>query len=455
MKEKIYSWFLDHKDEMTEDICALVRIPSIQGAPVSEYPFGEDCFKALEKSIEIAGRLGLKTKVCKNAVGQASLYDGPVDFGIWAHSDVVPVDGQWTTPPFDPVVRDGRIYGRGTTDNKGQLVTSLYVLRCLRELGVELKHNIGVFIGTNEETGMADVKEWLAENEEPFFNLSPDADFTAGYAEKGVVRFFLNAPLVQKGLVDIYGGSALNIFPKEATAVLALDQINGDALQKLEGVECSIDGNTVKLAARGKGGHSARALGIDNPYSKLIYAMDRAGVFKDGLSPRLKFIADACCDESGAFLGIKCRDDVVGDLHFAGTVLRFADGVISLGCDIRHPMSETGEELIDRIKDAGAASGFSVQTDEINGSVYSDPDEAGCLACDSIYNELAGEFGREKGKLYTLSGGTYARHFTRGYAFGLDAGANAHNADEYVVIDRLIFGGLVYALCMIELDKIY
>lgn len=455
MKGKIYSWLLSHHDEMIEDICALVRIPSIQGEATAEYPFGEDCFIAVEKSMEIADRLGFGTSIFRNMVGQASMKPGKVDFGIWAHSDVVPVGGQWTDPPFEPLLREGKIYGRGTTDNKGQLVMALYALRCLKELGIELKHNVAVFAGSNEETGMADIKAWLAENEEPFFNLAPDADFAVGYAEKGVLRFFMEAPLSQKGLMSIGGGSALNIFPTEAKAVLRFSQINGDALKKLEDVDIDLDGDVVTVTARGKGGHSARALGADNPYAKLIDALDNAGIFKDGAAPQLRFIADVCRDDTGEILGIKCCDDVVGNLHFAGTVLNLDKGVISLGCDIRHPMSETGEELLAKIKKTCGNAGLDIRPDEINPSKYSDPNEPGAAACAAVYNSLAPEFGREEKQNFTLSGGTYARHFTRGYAFGLSAGGNAHNADEFVHVDRLIFGALVYALSLIELDKVY
>ena len=455
MKDKIYSWFQAHQDEMIRDICDLVRIPSVQTEASGEYPFGEQCFRAVEKSMEIADRLGFETSIYKNMVGQAAMKKGKVDFGIWAHSDVVPADGQWTNPPFEPMVADGRIYGRGATDNKGQLVTVLYALRCLKELGVELKHNVAVFVGSSEETGMEDIRTWISENEEPFFNLAPDAEYTIGYAEKSLLRLYMEAPVNQKGLLNIYGGSALNVFPKEAAAVLKLSEINRDALNKLEDIECTIDGDTAALIARGKGGHSARALGADNPYAKLILAMDKAGVFTEDLAPQLRFIAEACLDETGSRLGISCSDETVGALHFAGTVLSLKDGIISLGCDVRHPMYPSGNELLEKIGKACAEADFSLKPIEINPAKYSDPNEPGAVACAQVYNTLAPEFGRNPGKNYTLSGGTYARHFTRGYAFGLSAGSGAHNVDEYVNIDRLLFGGLTYALAMIELDKIY
>ena len=82
MKDKIYSWFQVHQDEMIRDICDLVRIPSVQVEACGEYPFGEQCFRAVEKSMEIADRLGFETSIYKNMVGQAAMKKGKVDFGI-------------------------------------------------------------------------------------------------------------------------------------------------------------------------------------------------------------------------------------------------------------------------------------------------------------------------------------------------------------------------------------
>ena len=454
-KEEIKKWLYDHRDEMVDDICSMVRVPSVLDEACGDYPFGENCFRALEKAMEIASRCGLETENFRNMVGQASLRKGHADFGIWAHSDVVPVDGVWTNPPFDPIVKDGRIYGRGTTDNKGQLVASLYALRCLRELGIELKHNVAVFVGTKEETGMEDIKAWLAENEEPFFNLAPDADYAIGYAEKCSLRFDMSAPLVQKGLLSLYGGSAPNVFPKEVTAVLKLSEIEERALAGLDGIECTKDAETVTLTARGKGGHSAKAPGVDNPFPRLIGALDAAGVFPEGFAPQLKCIAEACLDESGNALDIACSDDVVGKLHFSGTMLSLEDGILNLVCDVRYPGSCSAETLIERIRNKTEALGFSLEIRESDGSVYSDPNEPGAVLCARLSNELAPEFGLKQYGNYILNGGTYARHFTRGYAFGMNAGENAHNVDESVSIDRLIFGALVYALCIIELDELY
>ncbi|WER44512.1 acetylornithine deacetylase [Cupriavidus sp. WKF15] len=78
------------------------------------------------------------------------------------HTDVVPVDGQdWTTDPFRPVVRDGKLYGRGTCDMKGFIGTSLALLPTL--LGAKLREPVHYALSFDEEIGCMGAPYLLAE----------------------------------------------------------------------------------------------------------------------------------------------------------------------------------------------------------------------------------------------------------------------------------------------------
>ncbi len=74
---------------------------------------------------------------------------------VYGHYDVMPADQdeEWTTPPFIPTIRDGNIYGRGASDDKGQLLTHVFALEgFLRETG-QLPVNVKFFIEGEEEMG--------------------------------------------------------------------------------------------------------------------------------------------------------------------------------------------------------------------------------------------------------------------------------------------------------------
>jgi acetylornithine deacetylase len=78
------------------------------------------------------------------------------------HTDVVPVDGQnWTTDPFKPVIRDGKLYGRGTCDMKGFIGTSLALLPTILE--ARLREPVHYALSFDEEIGCMGAPYLLAE----------------------------------------------------------------------------------------------------------------------------------------------------------------------------------------------------------------------------------------------------------------------------------------------------
>lgn len=454
----IYHWLESHKEEMADDIMKLVRIPSILSDPEEGYPYGKPCYDAMAEALRIAAGYGLFTQEYGPAVGSAALREGPVDLAVWAHSDVVPVSGEWTHPPFEPVLIDGKLYGRGSTDNKGQLIATMYAIRCLKELGAKFRNNPGVFVGTKEETGMEDVSEWVKTHEEPKFSMVPDASYTIGYAEKGMLKLSLSAPMRQRGLLSMKGGTAINVFPEKIEAVLACDQIHMDRLDRLEKCRCEIEEDAeriVRLTVSGKGGHAAHTPGVDNPFVIMIRDICKAQILKDDPDPLLRFIADICADETGRVLGIDCCDEITKALHLTGTILSYDGSEMKLFVNIRYPLCTTAQELEEKIDRTGAPYGLRAEIISYSKPCYSDPEEPGAVAVERVHNKLAPQYGYEPKSRYSLGGGTYARHLKRGYAFGMDAGENAHGVDEFVRIDRLLFGSMVYAMSLLELDEIY
>ncbi|MBU4484368.1 M20 family metallo-hydrolase [bacterium] len=90
---------------------------------------------------------------------------------LTAHMDVVPAGDEkaWDTPPFEAVVKDGKIYGRGSEDNNQGLVSGLYALKALREEGVEIKNIGGLFVSDEESANIYGV-EYVLENHKELFS---------------------------------------------------------------------------------------------------------------------------------------------------------------------------------------------------------------------------------------------------------------------------------------------
>ena len=141
--------------------------------------------------------MGLFTRNCEGYAGYADLPGkSEKQIALITHLDVVPEGSGWTGDPFCMTLRDGFAVGRGTADDKGPAVITLYAAKFFKEQGVKLPYTLRVLFGTNEETGMQDVDYYLAHYPQPAFCFSPDARFPVGYAEKGGYSGWLvSAPL--------------------------------------------------------------------------------------------------------------------------------------------------------------------------------------------------------------------------------------------------------------------
>jgi succinyl-diaminopimelate desuccinylase len=88
-----------------------------------------------------------------NVLGRkAGTADGP-DIHFTGHFDVVPAGEDWTNDPYDPVVEDGKVYGRGTSDMKSGIVASLFAVDAIEAAGVPIQGSITQSMTVDEETG--------------------------------------------------------------------------------------------------------------------------------------------------------------------------------------------------------------------------------------------------------------------------------------------------------------
>ncbi|MFR4578452.1 MAG: M20/M25/M40 family metallo-hydrolase [Clostridium fessum] len=89
------------------------------------------------------------------------------------------------TQPFEPIVKDGKLYGRGTADDKGPAVAALYAMRAVKELGIPVTKNVRLILGTDEECGSSDIEHYYKVEKEAPMTFSPDASFPVINIEKG------------------------------------------------------------------------------------------------------------------------------------------------------------------------------------------------------------------------------------------------------------------------------
>ena len=133
--------------------------------------------------------------------------------GIVGHLDVVPPGklSDWLRDPFDPAEKDGTLYGRGSQDDKGPVVASLFAVKALLDAGVKFNKRVRFIFGADEETLWRCINRYKEKEETPTMGFSPDARFPLIYAEKGLLQFTLEG----KNQTDLRfsGGSAFNAVP--------------------------------------------------------------------------------------------------------------------------------------------------------------------------------------------------------------------------------------------------
>lgn len=156
---------LFNEEEFCKDLSFLLSIPSVMDADSSDInqPFGKEVQRALEFMLRLGEMERLSTY-------QHNGYYGYMEFGsedaedyiaVLCHVDVVPASGEWTNAPFDPQIKDNRIYARGAIDDKGPTMAAWYALKMLKTAGISMKHRIRLIIGTNEESGMSYMKTYV------------------------------------------------------------------------------------------------------------------------------------------------------------------------------------------------------------------------------------------------------------------------------------------------------
>lgn len=197
------------REDMINTLMELIRIPAI--SPDSG---GEGEYDKAQKLLEIIkdwpfdkvevynspdkrAKNGVRPNILAYYYGE----QGEKSPRLWilTHLDVVPPGdlGKWTvTKPFDPVVKDGKVYGRGSEDNGQSLVASLYAVRALMNLGIRPKRTIILAFVSDEETGSKYGLEWLVKNHPELFRkddlvLVPDGGNKEGtfieIAEKSIL----------------------------------------------------------------------------------------------------------------------------------------------------------------------------------------------------------------------------------------------------------------------------
>lgn len=396
-------------NEMIEALQKLVSFQSIAKEEGPEYPYGKEVCGAKEYVLELAKSFGMRAEDVPGKYAYIEIGEGPRLIGILSHLDVVPAGDGWTQDPFGGEIVDGKIYGRGTTDDKGPTIAVLYAMKALKEK-TTLSARIRLILGQTEENGeWRDIEAYTDAEEIPECGFTPDGDFPAIQNELGAMVFRVRMP--QSGFLQGEGGTAPNMVPARARVKTEFGTYE----------------------ASGKACHGcAPWLGL-NGISELMEKVHQAEPENRFLRMYADLIGKTIYGEK---LGIAAEDES-GKLTLNVGLFEVQDETATLMVDIRYPAKKNPDEISGSLVRQFSSYGASCECVYHVRPLYTPSDSPVLGALLSAYREVTGDDSRP----ISIGGGTYAKAMPNMVAFGPNFPGHEnreHMEDEYILVEDFL-----------------
>ena len=461
-RQEIEKYIDEHRDEMVADIIKLCSINSTRGEYVEGAPFGEGPKRALTMALSIAEKYGFDITNYDNYVGAIDLNNKEKGLDILAHLDVVPEGEGWSvTAPFEPKEIDGKIYGRGTSDDKGPAVAALFALRAVKDLNIPVKKNTRLVLGTDEECGSSCIKYYYTKEKEAPMTFSPDGEFPVVNIEKGQLQGEFSAALEDAGekrLVSIEAGTKVNVVPPKAKAVIegfGIEEVEAKAKEvtKETGIQFKYDLVPVfEITALGANAHASTPENGNNAITGLLELLCRLDFSPSKKIETIKklYALMPHGDTKGEAMGIAVEDERSGALTLAFSMLTLKNNIMHGFFDSRIPVSGDGDKILKTVREKFTGIDVEFLNDSVLAPHEVDGNSPFVKTLLSIYEDYTGL----KGECIAMGGGTYVHNIENGVAFGAvfpGTDTKMHGADEFVVIDELIASAKIFAQSIVEL----
>jgi len=466
MKAQIEQYFEENREAFISALQQLIAVRSIKGEATEEFPFGEAPAAALQLTLDLAKQLGLITTNHENYVGTIDINELTSELGILTHVDVVGEGTNWTKQPFGGEIEDGKLYGRGASDDKGPTIASLFALAAIKALDVPLKSNARLIVGTDEESGCADTKYYFKKENPPTYVFSPDGDFPVINTEKGGLRTSFSAEFIEDTslprVIAIEGGYRVNVVPPHAKATiegLSVKEILPYAvdLEVRTGAVIALKQDTenasyIHIDVEGKGAHAStpeKGINAITVLLELLSALPLAdgaafqaiqGVSK--VFPHGDFYAEAA--------GLKMADEQSGELTMNFAIFKFTPTSLYGFIDSRVPICANEENTMHVLADALKKHNVELKLSGFSKAHHTPSDTPFVKTLLRNYERYTGQ----EGYCLHVGGGTYVHGIPGGVAFGCTmpgVNPNIHGADEFVIIEDLFTSAKMFAHVIIDI----
>ena len=436
-------------DDALKDLIGLLSFPSVldEYKEDSDAPFGIANKECLEYFLNIGLRDGFDVLNVDNYAGHISYGSGKELIGVLGHLDVVPAVGKWTNNPFTPTIIDGKLYARGTLDDKGGVVASYYAMKMIRDLNLPISKEIRVIVGCDEESGSRCVHRYFSKEKMPTYAFSPDAEFPIIYGEKGILTFNVLGKIENDEVLSINAGERYNIVCDEAR--LKVKSPNESYLLEFLN-KYNFEGKLIddEYVFYGKSAHAMQPhLGVNAIYHMALF-------MKEYYPCQMASYIVNCFDTTGKSLGIDINDIDMHELTINLGVAKYDGNNLYLGYNLRVPVDSHVEVIKKGFSDELAKYPHL----ELGEFYYSprhfvDPHSDFIKKLMTSYQEITGDY---ESKPFTIGGGTYARVMKNAVAYGpnfLHRDDICHQPDEHIYLSDFILWIAIYAKAIYELAK--
>lgn len=454
------------KNEIVSATQEIVKIKSVEEEPGAGMPFGRGVNDALNYALKLSESLGFKTMNIDGYMGFAEYGEGADIVGVLGHLDVVPEGNGWKYPPYGAEIHDGKIYGRGTTDDKGPIIAALYGLNAVKLANVPLSKRVRIFFGTNEETGSKEIPYYLAKYEAPAIGFTPDAEYPVIYAEKGIINFKAAKKfktMEKKGVAIEYvkGGNARNMVPDYCEAVISIksNESKNDILDEVDrfieetryDITYDCEGSRIILKSKGLSAHGSLPHLGKNAIMQLFMLLSRLDIADDVKQYIDFFVQWIGMETNGKTLGAYYKDET-GELTLNIGVADISCNNASLYFNIRFPVTYKADDLKHNIIQKAGSCDIDIEDFRDRSPLYFPKDHPLIRTLQKVYTE---QTGRDAEPL-AIGGSTYAKSMPNIVAFGPIFPGKPdvdHQTDEYIEIDDLILNAKIYGNAILELAK--
>lgn len=468
-QEQIEAYWNDpaRERELVAAISRLVAVKSVKGDAQPGKPFGPGPAAALDEGLALCRELGFSVTDYDHYVGLADLNDKDTRLHILGHLDVVGEGSGWSTDPYTCVEKDGMLYGRGVSDDKGPVVCGLLAMKAVRDLGLSLSANVRFILGTDEESGSDDISYYYAKEPYAPYTFTPDADFPVINIEKGHYHPNFGAqwesPAVLPRVAAITGGFRVNVVPPEAEAmVLGLYAADVEpACREVEAATGAVftvnsSANGTHIHCAGRNAHAASPDNGINAIAALLEVLSRLPLGDCGSTKAIRSLHTLFPfgDNRGKGLGIAQEDAESGPLTLNLALLNLSETGFSAKFDARCPICATENTCKKVCEKSFADHGISVTGDPDMTHVHRVPGDSELvqtlLQCYSTYT------GVKNPQPIAIGGGTYVHDIPGGVAFGCDFPGfdpKMHAPDEQASISNLILSCKIFTQAIAELCR--